>query len=224
MPASRRCRRGRPAARAGQAQLHRGQQGLAAGQQLGAGGGAACAASASGGGTFEGECVHGVVPPSGLLAAACSARPAIASHTRCGEAGMSRSFTPSGPQRVEHGVDHRRRRADRAGLAAALGAQRVVGAGRADGVELEVRQVVGPRHGVVHEGAGRAAGRFLVVHAVLHQRLADALRDAAVHLALDDHRVDDGAEVVDRGEAVDATSPVRRVDLDLADVGAGRDR
>ena len=39
-------------------------------------------------------------------------------------------------------------------------------------------------------------------------RLAEALRDAAVHLALDDHRVDDVAEVVDRGEFDDLVCPV----------------
>jgi hypothetical protein len=39
---------------------------------------------------------------------------------------------------------------------------------------------------------------------------------------LDDHRVDDVAEVVHGGEAVDAHHAGGRVDLDLADVGAGR--
>ena len=42
--------------------------------------------------------------------------------------------------------------------------------------------------------------RLLVVDGAFHQRLADALDDAAMHLALDDHRIDDVAEIVDRGE------------------------
>ena len=61
-----------------------------------------------------------------------------------------------------------------------------------------------------------------VVHAAFHHRLAEALRDAAVHLALDDHRVDDVAEVVDRGEALDRRLAGLRVDLDFADVAARR--
>ena len=58
------------------------------------------------------------------------------------------------------------------------------------------RHVFRARQRVVHERAGDrlAAG---VVADFLHQRLADALRDAAMQLAFDDHRVDDGAEIVD---------------------------
>src|SRR5256885_173609 len=83
-----------------------------------------------------------------------------------------------------------------AGLAAALHAQRIVRARRHRGVDVETGQVVGARHAVVHERAGHELAG-IVVDAVLEQRLADALGDAAVHLALDDHRVDDLAEVVD---------------------------
>jgi hypothetical protein len=94
--------------------------------------------------------------------------------------------------------------------------------GRAHGVELELRKLVRARHGVVHEAAGEQLAGLVVVHAVFQQRLADALHQPAVHLALDDHRVDDGAEVVHRGEAVDAHLAGLPVDLDLADVGAAR--
>ena len=41
-------------------------------------------------------------------------------------------------------------------------------------------------------------------------------------LPFDDHRIDHVSEIVDRGEPVDADHPGLRVDLDLADVGAGR--
>ena len=91
-------------------------------------------------------------------------------------------------------------------------------------LDLEDRQVVGARHRVVHERAGQQLARCLVVDAALEHRLADALREAAVHLALDDHRIDDVAEVVDRDEALDLACAGVRVDLDLADVAAGRDR
>ena len=60
----------------------------------------------------------------------------------------------------------------------------------------------------------------LVVDRVLQQRLADALRHAALHLALDDHRVDHPADIVDRGEVHHLDTPVSRVDLDLADMAA----
>ena len=63
-----------------------------------------------------------------------------------------------------------------------------------------------------------------VVGAAFHHRLAEALRDAAVHLALDDHRVDDVAEVVDRDELLDLHLAGVGIDLDLADVACPPDR
>ena len=96
-------------------------------------------------------------------------------------------------------------------------------AGCAQGVELEVGHVVGARHGVVHEGAGQQLAGLFVIDAVLQQRLADALHQPAMHLAFDNHRVDDVAEVVHRREAVHLDSARGRVDLDLADISAGRE-
>ena len=55
---------------------------------------------------------------------------------------------------------------------------------------------------------------------MLQHRLADALRDAAVDLPIDDHRIDDGADVVDRPETDQLDLAGIRIDLDLADVGA----
>src|ERR1700677_4952864 len=55
------------------------------------------------------------------------------------------------------------------------------------------------------------------------QRLADALSDAAVHLAFDDHRIDELAEVVDGSPPVDRDGASLRIDLELADVDAGRE-
>ena len=56
-------------------------------------------------------------------------------------------------QRVDDRVDDRGRRADRAGLSAALDAERVGGAGGLVGGEVDRRHVVGARHAVVHERA-----------------------------------------------------------------------
>ncbi len=64
----------------------------------------------------------------------------------------------------------------------------------------------------------------LAVHRLLEQGLRDRLDDAAVHLPVDDHRVDDVAAVVD-GDVVDDLDATRLgVDLDLAHVRAERER
>ena len=80
--------------------------------------------------------------------------------------------------------------------------------------DLEGRQVVGARHAVIHEARGHELA-VVVVDRAFQQRLADALRDAAMHLALDDHRIDEVAEIVDRRPAVDRDDAGFRIDLDL---------
>ena len=55
-----------------------------------------------------------------------------------------------------------------------------------------------------------------------HQRLAGALHDAAMELALDQQRVDHVADIVNRGVADEAHLAGVGVDLDLADVAAVR--
>ena len=100
-------------------------------------------------------------------------------------------------QRVDDGVDDGRGGADRAGLADALDAERV-GRRRGDGVaERDRRDVAGGRHHVVGQ-RGRLEVAVRVVDGLLEQRLGHALDDAAVHLAVDDQRVDLHAAVVDR--------------------------
>ena len=57
--------------------------------------------------------------------------------------------------------------------------------------------------------AVRSWPELRLVDDLLHQRLADALGDAAVDLALERQRIDDGADVVDDGVARDSDpSPV----------------
>src|SRR5450759_4106624 len=77
-------------------------------------------------------------------------------------------------ERVDDRVDHRRRRADRAGFAAALDPERVVRARRDFGADLERRQVVGARQRVVHQGAGQQLAALAIIDAAFKQRLTDA--------------------------------------------------
>ena len=160
------------------------------------------------------ESVHGSSPP--YSAAILVGDFWAALHTACGVAGMAISSWPSASVMALMTAGGR---GDGAGLAAALDAQRVRRAGRAGHGHVEGRQVAGARHAVVHVAGGDQLA-FLVVDRAFQQRLADALGDAAVHLALDDHRIDERAEVVDRGPAVDAGDAGLGVDLHLADVHA----
>ena len=79
------------------------------------------------------------------------------------------------------------------------------------------------RQEVVHERAGQVVA-VLVVGDLLVQRRREAHRQAAVDLAVDDHRVDDVAAVVDRDEAADLDLAGALVDVDDADVAAERER
>src|SRR5688572_26355913 len=125
--------------------------------------------------------------------------------------------------RIGDGVHQRGGRADCAGFAASLHAEWVVRTGRLAGVDLERRQVVGAGNAIVHERA-REELSARVVLAALGKGLANALRKSAVHLAIDDHRVDDLAEIVHCGEALDLRRPGIRIDFHLAYIGAGGKR
>ena len=124
-------------------------------------------------------------------------------------------------QRVDDGVDHGRGRGDGAGFADALDAQRIVRAGRGRAVEFERDQVVDLGQRVVHQRA-RDELSALVVHRVLPQRLTDALGQPPVELAVNDHRVDHVADVVDCDIAQQLDGAGLRVDKGDADMGAER--
>src|SRR5262249_21201911 len=81
------------------------------------------------------------------------------------------------------------------------------------------RHVFRAGYRVVHERAGQelAAG---VVDTVFAHRLAEPLRDAALDLAVHDHRIDHGADVVDAPIAEDLYFAGVAIDLDLAGVRA----
>jgi hypothetical protein len=89
-------------------------------------------------------------------------------------------------------------------------------------LELDCRDLVGSRHGVVHRTRGHELTGIRIIDRVLHQRLADPLCGAAVNLAGEQHRVKCGAEIVDDNVVKDPSFSGCRIDLDLRDMGAIR--
>ena len=85
------------------------------------------------------------------------------------------------------------------------------------GADTYIGQVVGARHAVIVQRAGEQLAR-VVVDAALQQRLPNALGDPALHLALDDHRVDDAPDVIDGGKVDDLCNAGLGVNLYLADM------
>jgi hypothetical protein len=106
------------------------------------------------------------------------------------------------------------------GFAGALDAERVGLARDVVEAAFEARHVLGARHGVVDEGAGEKLARIRIVFDVLDQGLAEALGQAADDLAFDDQRIDDHANIVDDGVAVDLDLAGVGIDLELANVTA----
>jgi hypothetical protein len=80
--------------------------------------------------------------------------------------------------------------------------------------------VLRPRHAIIHERSGQQLPRGVVERHVLHQRLADAHREPAVNLALEQQRIDDDAGIVDADVTRDLDAAGVGIDLDLADVAA----
>src|SRR6267378_4589954 len=135
--------------------------------------------------------------------------------------GRRRHFKFVVANRISDRVDHGRRRADGAGLAATLDAERIARAQRGGVGELERRQGVGARHGIVHERR-RHRLAVAVIDRGFQQRLADALRKPAMHLTLDDHWIDQAPEIVRRHEVDKAGLAGAGIDLKFADIGACR--
>ena len=77
------------------------------------------------------------------------------------------------------------------------------------------------RNHVVDE-AGAQELTVFVVDQLLEQRRTDALRHATVHLAVDDHGIDDPAAVLGDDEFEDLHEARHRIDLDRGDVGRRR--
>src|SRR5512132_4573201 len=93
-------------------------------------------------------------------------------------------------QRVDHRIDDGGAGADRTSLARSLDAERVGGAGDVVEADIDRRDVVGARYGVIDERPAEELRRVAVVDGVLEQRLADP----AHHLTLEQQRIDHRAE------------------------------
>src|SRR5207249_7284483 len=136
--------------------------------------------------------------------------------------GVERHLTHPHPERRERIVDRlgdERRHGDGAGFPYPLDTERVERRRRLDVADLDLGDLERGRHQEVHERRGeRLAG--VVVDDALVERAADALRDAAADLALDDHRIHQGAAVVLDDVLQDREVPGVDVDLDDRGVAA----
>ena len=90
-------------------------------------------------------------------------------------------------------------------------------------IQVERREHRRGRHRVIHEAA-RDELPIGVVDEMLAERAADPLRDRAVHLPFDDHRIDDATGVLHADPATDADDAGRRIDLDDRSLRAGGER
>ena len=88
--------------------------------------------------------------------------------------------------------------------------------------KTKVGHIVGARQRIVHEARGEQLADRASKTVSLHQRLADALRDPAMHLAGEQQRIERDAEVVDHDIADDRGHAGVGIDLDLGDVRAVR--
>ena len=111
-------------------------------------------------------------------------------------------------QRVDDRIDDDAERRGNAAFAAAAKPQRVCRRRDFADRRCKERQVGGSRHRIIHERPREELAALGIVDALLEQRLADALRDPAMCLALYDQRVDDAADIVDSGVADDLDGPV----------------
>src|SRR5262249_22859911 len=125
-------------------------------------------------------------------------------------------------ERVDDGVDHGRQRRRGAAFAASAHSERIVRRWYLTDLGGKRGKIARPRHGVIHERAREQLGAVAVVDATLVQGLADALRDRAMGLAVQDAGVDGAADVVDGGITADLARPQFETDLALADMAAVR--
>src|SRR5579862_1853927 len=102
-------------------------------------------------------------------------------------------------QRIDDGIDDDGERRNRAAFAGGPDAERMRRRRHFAEFSGVKRQIAGARHRIIHERCGKELPALRIVISTLHERLADALRDAAVHLAVNDERVDRAADIVNRG-------------------------
>ena len=104
------------------------------------------------------------------------------------------------PQRIlDRRYDHARR-ADRAAFRRALDAERVERRGRFHVMDIDARHDVGGRQQIIRESPGQRLAGLVEPHQ-LEQGRADAMDDAAADLALDHHRIDHAAAIMNHDVA-----------------------
>src|SRR5215471_10803133 len=116
------------------------------------------------------------------------------------------------PQRIDDRIADCGGRADRSALARPLHAEWIAGRGARKEGGAEGGNIGRPRQSVIEKARGQELPGDAVVDDVFRKRLADALRQAAVHLALDDHRIDDDAAIVGGIKAAQLDQAGLRID------------
>ena len=145
---------------------------------------------------------------------------------RCGVAGISSIETPNGDSASLTALS------TAAGAPMAPPSPKPLGAGdrrrrrRFDVMQFDRRNFARRRRQIIGERRGLDIAEA-VVDDFLEQRVADALRDAAMHLAVGDQRIDDAAGIFHGEKFLDRHAAGLDVDLDDGDMtgigeGAGR--
>ena len=111
-----------------------------------------------------------------------------------------------GRQRVHHGVGDRGGRAVAAGLADTLDAERMERIRRHGLAEDQRRHIAGARHRIIQQRGGERLAVVAVEHLFV-ERFAESLRHPAMHLAFDNHGVEDHAAVIDQHELFERGFP-----------------
>ena len=125
-------------------------------------------------------------------------------------------------QRIDDGVDDDRQCRRGPGLPAGANAERIAWSRHLAERSDEGRQFVRARHPIIRERGRQQLSGARLVDALLPERLADALNDPAVDLALEDHWIDRPSYIVDGCVANNVRRSRLGIDLDLADVAAVR--
>ena len=81
-------------------------------------------------------------------------------------------------------------------LPCSLHPQRIGPTPHVTGLESEHGDIGSPRQGIIHQRSADELARGRIVHCILHQGLANALRSAPVHLPGKKQRIESGAKII----------------------------
>ena len=137
---------------------------------------------------------------------------------RRGVIGISHNLDAERLQRVVHRVGDRGARPDRTAFADALLPELRIGRRRFHVEDADVGHLRASRQEIVGQRRCQRLALRVERH-LFEQRRADALRGAAVHLAVDDHRIDQDAGVFDHDVVEDFDAAGFRIDRDDRGVG-----